>query len=901
MFAFIRRLLSLSGICLLAAGVRGADLDVALESGDLKAAEEELEALSAEWRAAWEAAPEPATAREFGAALHALGIVERQAGKPAEARGHLEEALRHLDTAGPAARADAREALALTLQDLGQTGEAGKLLRAALSLRSSLPEAEREPSLSIGRDHLALNLLAQGKYAEADGLLRRNLEATPPGDPEARARRLGYYGRYLHTMGSHARAAAIFREALALPLADRELVLSLGSQLALAELRLGKTENARAGMEQAAEEAVSLYSGKDKAFRAAPYLNNLGALDLALGNPLQARAAFAEALALLESSLGPQHPALASPLNNLGCAEQAAGNYPAAEAALGRAAALQARHLPRLHLRVAETSRNLARNALLSGSPDAARKIEDATRLGLDLLENLIRHGSERERLNFLQRLDLVSLACATGDGGRILDILAASKARLLDSMLEPRGQPPGSPPGWQQLQAALEPGTALVDTCRYLTVSPEPEERYGAVLLLPQGPPKWVPLGSAEDLQHGLAAFQKRLSWKASALAGKDAPPPTLKMRGILRSLHAGFWAPLERELPAETRHLAFSPDSALHFLPLPVLLDEEMAPLCSRYLQICTVTSARDLLEAPAAASLSSGPWTVFGVSSFPRSRRDPGGDRLQALLSELDDMPGTAEELKLLGDLAPEGSTFLRDAAATEKALLALPAPPRVLHLGCHAFFMHDAPESGEPVDFDENADLLFSGGLLLHGAALRGADAPPVSPEDDLLYPSEIAGLELQGTRLVTLSSCESGAGTAVSGEGLLGLRRGFALAGAREVLVALWPVSDRSTPEFMERFYRLALASDRSNQALWQCQSEFISAAGNSEEEFEAAVLRYGPFVLSQKGPLAAGAEITPAPRNGFRRIYLWTGLPLVLFLLARFARKRKDRSTAAAA
>ncbi len=898
---FTRRLLSLSGTCLMAAAACGMDLEQALDSGDLKEAEEELEALAAEWRAEWQDAPEPETAREFGSVLQALGIVERQAGKAGEAREHLEEARRLLASAGPAARADALEALALTLQDLGEAREAEEHLRAAIELRASLPEAEREPSLSLGRDHLALNLLAQGKYAEADELLRRNLEATPANEPEARARRLGFRGRYLHTMGSHARAAAAFREALALSAADPELALSLASQLALAELRLGKTESARAGMEKTAEDAISLYGGKDAAFKAAPYLNNRGALDLSLGNPLQARAAFSQALALLEAALGPDHPSLASPLNNLGCAEQAAGNYPAAEAALRRAADLQARHLPRLHLRVAETARNLARNAVLSGAPDAAGEIDRATGLGIDLLEELVRHGSERERLNFLQRLDLVSLACATGDGGRILNVLAATKARLLDSMLEARPAVAQGPrPDWQALQSTLQPGTALVSTCRYFTVSPEPEERYGAVLLLPEGEPQWLPLGSAEDLRHGLEALRKRLSWKAAALAGESNPPPTLKMRGILRSLHAGFWAPLEKKLPAEVRHIAFSPDGALHFLPLPVLLDEEMRPLCSRYLQICTVTSARDLLEAPAAESLSSGPWTVFGVSSFPRSGRDPGGDRLLALLADLDDMPGTAEEMKRLRDLAPGGSVFLKNAEATEAALVGMPAPPRVLHLGCHAFFLHDGPESGDPVDFDENAGLLFSGGLLLHGAALRNADAPLLSQGDDLLYPSEIARLDLRGTRLVTLSSCESGAGTAVSGEGLLGLRRGFAMAGAREVLVALWPVSDRSTPEFMERFYRLALASDRSAQALWQCQREFISPAMGSEDEFEAAVLRYGSFVLSRKGPLAAGQEITAASGGRIPWKTAWLALPAAIFLAARLARRRA-RSAAAPA
>ena len=892
----LARLLAL-GVFFAAAGARGEDLEKALEGNDLAAAETELESLAADWESAWTKSGKPEDAREYGMTLQALGIIERQEGKAEEALPHLEKAVGLLEKAEPATQADALEALALTLQDIGRTADAETHLRKVVELRGSLPEAEREPGLSLGRDHLALDLLAQGKYAEAGDMLRETLEHTPADDVISRARRLGYQGLYLHTLGSHSRAVAAFREALALEFDDAELRLSLGSELALAELRLGKMEEARQGIEAAAETARTLYGDGPNAFKAAPYLNNLGALDLSLGNPLQARATFAEVLELLEQSVGHEHPSLIRQLNNLGSADQAAGNYKQAAESLNRAAALQAKLLPRLHLRVAETAGNLARNALLSGEDNAAAAVDRATGIGIELLNELIRHGSEQERLNFLQLLHLVSLPCATGDGERIENVLAATKARLLDAMLEPDAAHATEAPGWQQIQASLKPGTALVDTCRYTTVSADPEERYGAVLLLPQGPPKWVPLGSAEDLERWLDAFRKRLMWRAGEISGKSSPPPTLKLRSILRSLNDDFWEPIERELPAGTEHIAFSPDGAMHFLPLPALLNEEMAPLCTRHRQITTVTSARDLLSTPAEVKLADAPWTVLGVSTFPKSGKDPGDDRLLNLLARLDAMPGTVEETKRLREIAPKGSLFLQDDKATESALAGLSQAPGVLHLGCHAFFLAAPAKHGGMLDFDENADLLYSGGLLLHRAALRGADSPLVSPDDDLLFPAEVARLPLKGTRLVTLSSCESGAGTAVSGEGLLGLRRGFALAGAREVLVALWPVSDQSTPAFMERFYRLAIASDRTGQALWQCQREFLSKA-QGEGEFETAVLRYAPFVVSQNSPLMTGGEIEAKEEEKKREIpwrMAWLVVPLGVFAAARFLRRGKAR------
>lgn len=882
-----------SALLLFWAGIGGASgdsLEEALQRNDFVAAEVYLEELATEWAEASKAGDSADALVQYGSTLQALGAIERQLGKSQEALQHLVDAAKLLSGSDPISRADVAEALALTRQDLGQLAEAVVGLREVVKLRESVDPPD--PALGQSRDHLALALLAMGEYPEAGAMLQENLDATPAGDLFARARRLGHQGRYLHTLGSHSRAAAAFREALSLEFSDPELRLSLASQLALSELRLGNIEAAREGMKSTADQARELFQKSGRPFLAAPYQTNLGALDLSLGDALLAKASFADALKLLGESLPPDHPSMIVPLNNLGCAEQAAGEFTAAAVHLKRAAELQKLHLPRVHLRVAETARNLARNALLSRSPDARAEIDRATGLGIELLGELIRHGSEQERLNFLQRLDLVSLPCATGDAERIADVLIASKARLLDTMLADDAPTAGPSPTWREIQKTLPQGSALIDACRYNPEESESKARYGAIIILPAGPPKWVPLGSDEDLQRVLGSFRERLSWRAGQLAGQSAPPPTLKLRGILRTLHREFWEPLARELPAGTEDIAFSPDGALHFLPLPALLDPDMRPLCTFHRQVASIASARDLLGSAAVPRLSETPWAVFGVSDFPKSATPPGDDRLLNLLATLDPMPGTTEESRRIRALAPRGSTFLQNERATEAALGSLGSAPGVLHLGCHAFFLAGETAAGSVVDFDQNADLLYSGGLLLHGAALRGPDSPLLSPADDLLFPSEVASLPLKGTRLVTLSSCESGAGTAVSGEGLLGLRRGFALAGAREVVVALRPVSDQSTPAFMERFYQLALASDRPAHALWQCQREFLTR-DPSEDGFEAAVLRYSPFVITQNTPLVpSGGEITvkPARELPWRSVFL--ALPLLVFLLARYFKRR---------
>jgi CHAT domain-containing protein len=75
--------------------------------------------------------------------------------------------------------------------------------------------------------------------------------------------------------------------------------------------------------------------------------------------------------------------------------------------------------------------------------------------------------------------------------------------------------------------------------------------------------------------------------------------------------------------------------------------------------------------------------------------------------------------------------------------------------------------------------------------------------------------------------VTLSGCE----TALGGEGLMGLTRAFLYAGARSVLASLWGVSDFSTPELMDRFYRHLAAGAAKDEALRAAQVEMIRAGG----------------------------------------------------------------------
>jgi CHAT domain-containing protein len=102
---------------------------------------------------------------------------------------------------------------------------------------------------------------------------------------------------------------------------------------------------------------------------------------------------------------------------------------------------------------------------------------------------------------------------------------------------------------------------------------------------------------------------------------------------------------------------------------------------------------------------------------------------------------------------------------------------------------------------------------------------------------LLTAKEIQQLDLRAS-LVVLSACETGLGKSHEG-GMIGLSRAFEIAGAKNVLMSLWPVSDSKTPKLMQYFFE-ALENNGNGHVLFP------------HEAFRTAVLR---FKKEEKNPV----------------------------------------------
>ncbi len=170
------------------------------------------------------------------------------------------------------------------------------------------------------------------------------------------------------------------------------------------------------------------------------------------------------------------------------------------------------------------------------------------------------------------------------------------------------------------------------------------------------------------------------------------------------------------------------------------------------------------------------------IVGINKYADSKVNP-------LVNATPEAQAIAELLK---------TEPLLDGDATKEAIKKGAEGNAYLHLSCHGYFDWNKP---------------LASGLICY---------------DQPLKLSEIIGeINLDSTRLVTLSACETGiTDIQQSPDEYVGLPAGFLQAGAPAVVSSLWAVDDRSTALLMGRFYRnhieagMALPVALRNAQLW---------------------------------------------------------------------------------
>ena len=116
-------------------------------------------------------------------------------------------------------------------------------------------------------------------------------------------------------------------------------------------------------------------------------------------------------------------------------------------------------------------------------------------------------------------------------------------------------------------------------------------------------------------------------------------------------------------------------------------------------------------------------------------------------------------------------------------------------------------------------------------------------PESGENDGVLFSGEIYNLELDAD-LVVLSACETGLGKISKSEGIIGLSRALLYAGADNIIVSLWKVTDKSTAKLMVDFYSNLLENEAERaEALHRTKLKMIEQGEFAHPFF------WSPFVL----------------------------------------------------
>ena len=395
-------------------------------------------------------------------------------------------------------------------------------------------------------------------------------------------------------------------------------------------------------------------------------------------------------------------------------------------------------------------------------------------------------------------------------------------------------------------------------------------EERYGVIMLPKEGEPKWGPLGSVEPIAKLLPQYSPM------------KPTSDEAYEKVLRGLYDKLMAPIVKQLPKDTKTLILCPDGPLNFLSFATLLTDKDRFLCEDY-TIKYVSSGRDLVPGKqinqpkgnllvfANPTYDETPVQLARANGVALTLRSLDRDELRGGL-KFKALPGTQKEADYLGDKARDWklkSEIYVGKQATEAAISGVQSP-RILHLATHGFFLTEEKAKDDPRGIRLMVGLgieqqksrgpirnpMHRSGLALAGAqktldAWKKGETPPTE-NDGILTAAEVSVLDLKGTWLVTLSACETGQGEARSGEGVLGLRRAFIQAGAQNLLMTLWPVSDKYTVPFMMKFYERAIRSKDAPTTMAEVQKELLIES-RKKYGTKLAVQLYGPFILSFQG------------------------------------------------
>lgn len=485
--------------------------------------------------------------------------------------------------------------------------------------------------------------------------------------------------------------------------------------------------------------------------------------------------------------------------------------------------------------------RGLVRAEITRRHPPAALRADTA------IVGSLAR-WTESQRLLARATLALGSDRSATGRASwEALRADAAERERLYARTLTERGgRVAFAEATLADVRASLMPGEALVSIVE-LFASTDSARVIALIARADGGAPVRVELGGSAALESEIAAWKAQLArWPSQAREGAAAAERACRRAG--ERVRARTWDRLAPALEgvASVWLVGDGPLASLPWQALPMRDGSWFAesgpllrlPLAERELLDRAPSTAAPALFAIGAPDFGS------GAAGLARAGAPPCANGAVPL----DSLPATRLEVRDVSSAWREHgarSVALLGADATEAGFRSGASGATIVHVATHGVLVGEGCDDGpsglrgvggvsaiapakpsvarakpgakpgaKPARTDAAAPAVTHErpspwSVRRTWLALSGAEKPePSRPSDDdgRLTAEEVVTLDLSGTRWVVLSACHSGSSESWPGEGALGMRRAFALAGARVVIASEWAIEDAATRDWMDALH-----------------------------------------------------------------------------------------------
>ncbi len=260
---------------------------------------------------------------------------------------------------------------------------------------------------------------------------------------------------------------------------------------------------------------------------------------------------------------------------------------------------------------------------------------------------------------------------------------------------------------------------------------------------------------------------------------------------------------------------------DGVFHKVNLSGLYNPTQKKYVMEGLDIQTVASLVSIAK-PVPVSSATLQATLFGYPDYEydfKKKLSAATKQTQQVatrygLKGLAKLPGTKTEVEEIAKTLKfknwKVNVFMNELASESN--LRKVKSPAILHIATHGYFLKNIENDDKLILGFENSSIktnsLLRSGLILAGVGPSTADSLNSDSENDgIVTAAEASLLDLSGTELVVLSACQTGLGDDMGTEGVAGLQRSFSIAGAKYVMMSLWPVDDIATQLLMTTFYK----------------------------------------------------------------------------------------------